>query len=73
MNGRENIFNMLKSAEGHSLLIRKLRAHLKTQPWSSIDHMIRGLENDRLFIPMVSTIYSAAPDGKYLQMLFLSS
>lgn len=63
-NQNPNIFTMLKSADGHALLVQKLRQHLKEQPWASIDHMTRTLEDGRLFIPVVSTIYSGAPDGK---------
>ena len=60
----DNMFQMLKSAEGHDRLIYKLRQQLAEMPWASIDHMIRSLESNRLFIPMVSTVYSIAPDGK---------
>ena len=60
----QNIFSMLKSAEGHARLISKLERHLKDQPWASIDHMNRALNEDKLFIPMVATTYSGAPDGK---------
>ena len=66
-----SIFDMLKSAEGHTVLVQKLQQHLLEHPWASIDHMIRGLESDKLFIPVFTTIYSVAPDGKFnLRFLF---
>ena len=63
-NRQIDIFDMLKSVDGHTLLVNKLRQHLLEHPYASIDHMIRAVDEDRLFIPVFSTIYSVAPDGK---------
>ena len=59
-----NMFDLLGSSDGHTLLLLKLRQLIKDQPWCSIDHMLRNLESDRIFIPVFSTIYSVAPDGE---------
>ena len=62
---RWNIFRMINSEEGHEMLVRKMRCHLKHLPWGSIDHMIRELkDNNDIFVPCFSTIYEVKPDGK---------
>ena len=65
-NPEINMFDLLGSSDGHTLFLLKLRQQIKDQPWCSIDHMLRALERNQIYIPVFATIYSVAPDGEYL-------
>ena len=55
---RMSILTMLRSESGCKQLQTEIKNHIIENPWMPIQPMVEALEEDRILIPLFSTIYT---------------